>query len=298
MNSRKFSDFAKYGAGRTFFDNEYYRIARLSKNYLLTYFLSQRNGKLFQDVKTYCTFIGHMKSGGSMLGALLDAHPNAVFSDEANILEHVQFGFNKNQLFQIVLRNAKAEALKGRVTARRLGGYSWAVPGQWQGNHGIIQVLGDTTTGVSTRSLSLKSDLMQKLHKVMTGIQVKFIHVIRNPFDPMAASMVRGKRSFESALENYFAACGLLMDLRKRIDPGNLLAVRYEDFVETPHESLRAVCGFLGLGVTDDYLNACGQVINSSDKSRALVEWKPEWVSIIHNRIDQYDFLKGYTFES
>ena len=49
--------------------------------------------KLFVDVQTYCLFIGHGRSGHSILGALLDAHPNIILPDEVDVLKYLQAGF-------------------------------------------------------------------------------------------------------------------------------------------------------------------------------------------------------------
>jgi hypothetical protein len=40
-----------------------------------------------------------MKSGGSMLSSMLDAHPNAVFSDEAGALDYFSLGFKRINCF-------------------------------------------------------------------------------------------------------------------------------------------------------------------------------------------------------
>jgi len=298
MGSDIYRKIFKYGPGKIFVDNKYYRFLRISKNYLLASFLSLQSGNIFDNVKVFCVFIGHMKSGGSMLSALLDAHPNVVFSDEAKAMDYLKFGFKKDQIFNILLRNSKTESRKGRITARRLGGYSWFVPGQWQGRHQRIDVVGDCTTGATTRNLGRTPELMSNLQETMMGAQVKFIHVIRNPFDPIAVSMVRGRRSFENAAENYFSSCDLLIQLREQIESHALMPVRYDEFVKDPRGRLRAVCKFLGLDVNDEYLTACGNIIHNFDSSRNLVEWKPDWVASVNDRISKYDFLHGYTFEN
>lgn len=239
-----------------------------------------------------------MKSGGSMISALLDAHSAAVFSDEADALEFFETGFNRDQLYHIHFRNSRREAEKGRVTARRIGGYSWAVPDQWQGKYQTIRVVGDCTTGASTRALALNPDLLPRLQASMKPAVVKFVHVIRNPYDPIAVMMIRGRRTFENALENYFSSCQMLVGLRDRIPGENLLPVKYEEFVASPKSSLANICGFLGLEANESYLDACAGIVHAVDRSRQLVEWKPEWIESVRQMIERYDFLQGYTFES
>jgi hypothetical protein len=239
-----------------------------------------------------------MKSGGSMIGSLLDAHPNAILADEVYALRYIQSGFRRDQIFHILLRASQKELLKGRVTARRLTPYSWLVPNQWQGRFTSLQVMGDSTTGSSTQQLVEIPNLLEKLRKVMRPVNLRFIHVIRNPYDPISIMMVRGKRSFENASEHYFASCKMLLELRSQLSASELFSIRYEDFVHRPERNLADICIFLGLEVTADYLKSCTGILNKSpERSRSLVNWEPDWINQVKSRMSQYDFLAGYSFE-
>jgi hypothetical protein len=133
----------------------------------------------------------------------------------------------------------------------------------------------------------------------MGGTQVKFIQVIRNPYDPISVMMVRGKRTFENAIEHYFSNCETLVELRKSLSSSDLCAVKYEDFIRYPEISLGEICGFLGLEAGDDYLKACtGILYKTPDKSRHMVEWDARWIEAVKARIEKYDFLYGYSYEN
>ncbi len=298
LNSDRFRQFAKRGSGSIIFKSTAYRSFHMASQYLTSYYHSRANAATFRKVNTYCTFIGHMKSGGSMIGALLDAHPNAILADEVYALRYIQAGFSREQIFHIVLRASRRELLKGRVTARRLTPYSWLVPGQWQGRFDQLHVMGDSTTGSSTQQLAETAGLFGKLHKTMGPVHLKFIHVIRNPFDPISVMMVRGKRSFENASEHYFDSCEKLLELYKSFNASDLLPVKYEDFVNQPEKKLAEICNFLGLEPTPEYLKACSSILHKSpERSRHLVKWEPAWVERVNSRMADYDFLAGYSFE-
>ena len=298
LNSDEFRRFAKRGSGAFIFKSNAYRWLSMKRHYLTSYYQSRKAPYHFYDLKTYCTFIGHMKSGGSMIGSLLDAHPNVILADEVYALRYIQAGFKREQVFHILLRASQKELLKGRVTARRLTPYSWLVPGQWQGRFTSLRVIGDSTTGSSTQQLAEMPRLLEKLRKIMQPVNLRFIHVIRNPYDPISIMMVRGKRSFENASEHYFESCKMLLDLHKQLHASELLPVRYEDFVNQPEKSLGAICNFLGLEATPEYLQACANILNKSpEQSRRLVKWEPAWVEEVKTRMAEYDFLAGYSFE-
>jgi hypothetical protein len=298
LGSERFRAFAGQGAGYRFFRSAAYQRLNLARRYVTSYYQSRKNPDLFQDVRTYCMFIGHNKSGTSMIGALLDAHPNVILADEVGVLQFVPAGFSREQIFHLLLKGSRREAAKGRVTARRLQPYSYQVPGHWQGRYSRLQVIGDGTSGSSTRRLAEDPDLLQRLQGVMGEVDVKLIQVIRNPYDPITVSMVRGKRTFEEASAQYFAHCETLVELRKRLDDSKLFAVRYEDFVTDAERYLAEICRFLGVEAGDDYLKACTSILyKAPDQRRHMVNWDAKWIAAVRDKIEQYDFLRGYSFE-
>ena len=82
----------------------------------------------FAATRTFCFFVGHVKCGTSLLGAMLDAHPNVILADEVDAIGLLASGFSRDEVFHLLRKGAADEARKGRVTARRLGGYTLAVP--------------------------------------------------------------------------------------------------------------------------------------------------------------------------
>jgi hypothetical protein len=298
LDSDRFRRFAKYGPGSVLFRNWAYQKLNLARRYLTTAYLTWRVPGYFEDVRTYCMFIGHNKSGTTLIGSLLDAHPNVILADEVDALQYVQAGFKRDQIFHLLLKTSRRELMKGRVTARRLQAYSFLVPGQWQGRFRRLQVIGDSTSGSSTRRLGTSPDLLDRLHRLMNGVEVKFIQVVRNPFDPIAVSMVRGNRTFEEAVEHYFSKCEFLVDIRKRLAGSSLLVVRYEDFIADPAAGLKSICAFLGIEAEPGYLSACTAVLHKNPvQDRRLIEWTPDPIRLVQEKIGQYDFLAGYAFD-
>jgi len=298
-NSDRWRRFAKWGVGAKFFRSRAIQKAALARRFVITYYQSRLNPQLFQDVNTFCMFIGHAKSGGTMIGSLLDAHANMIFADETEVLGHVRSGFSQEQIYHLLLKGSRREALKGRVTARRVKPYSFAVAGQWQSRYEKLQVIGHSKAGPSTGKLSRSPTLLEELRKVMAGVNVKIIQVIRNPYDPISYMMIRGKRSFTNAIDHYFNYCNTLTTLQEQLDDSTLLAVKYDVFVRNPQEQLGAICQFLGLEAEVDYLEACASILYASpERNRDMVAWDEKSIEIVQNKIDQVEFLAGYTFEN
>src|SRR4029453_2453243 len=76
----------------------------------------RRSPDRFAQVRTFCFFVGHNKSGTSLLGGLLDAHRHIVLADEVDALRYVEAVFAREQIFHLLERGSRSEARKGRVT--------------------------------------------------------------------------------------------------------------------------------------------------------------------------------------
>ena len=132
----------------------------------------------------------------------------------------------------------------------------------------------------------------------MGQTNVKFVQVIRNPYDVISIMRVRGKRTFENACDHYFSNCEMLVGLRAQLDRSNLLPIRYEDFVYQPETNLINICQFLGIEPSTEYLKACANIVRKSpDQSRHMIEWDPKWKEVVKNNIGRFDFLEGYSYD-
>lgn len=149
-----------------------------AKFFLKTWYYGQKSKKLFKSLKYYCLFIGTGRSGHSLIASLIDAHPNAIISNELNVLKYFIKGFGKNQLFSMILENSRRQSEKGRSWT----GYSYSVESQMQGSFTKLFVIGDKKGGISTELLRGNFDLLVKISK-RWNLELKLIHVIRNPYD-------------------------------------------------------------------------------------------------------------------
>jgi len=299
VNSNGFRRFAKWGPASIVFRHHIYQKLLSIRLYAITYRYRYQKPTYYQDVNTYCTFIGHTKSGGSLISSQLDAHQNIIMSDEMDALQFVSAGFSREQIIHIIARISRKEFLKGRVTARRLNPYSLIVPDQWQGRYHKLVVVGDSKAGKTTQNLANNPELLKRLRSVMGEVEIKFIHVIRNPYDPISIMMIRGQRKIQDAIEHYFDNCENLAKIRSQIGESNIFSIRYEDYIREPRTKLANLCHFLGVQASDEYLTACINVLRKTpDRSREQVKWDPQWIDVVKRKIDSYDFLDGYTYEN
>ncbi len=110
--------------------------------------------KTFAQVSSYCIFIGGARSGSTLVGATLNAHPEIVISNELDALYLFKLGLPRNIIFSQILKNEQRFAMRGYQWT----GFDYSVPGQHQGTFERLRVIGDKKAGRSTRRLASKTE--------------------------------------------------------------------------------------------------------------------------------------------
>lgn len=255
---------------------------------------ARREPERFQDVDTFCLFLGHARSGHSLIGALIDAHPRAIIAHELNALRFVDAGFKRSQIYAMIVRNSRAHAQAGR----KWTGYSYAVPGQWQGRAQELQVIGDKRGRTTTLALGRRPELIERVGAVVRD-EVRYVHVVRNPFDNISTMARRNGRSLEYNISTYFEICEVIETVQGQVDGAAVLSIRHESLIQNPMGTLQQVCGHLGLPCPEDYAAACaGIVYEAPHQSREKVAWPAEARARVADGIDRHDYLSGYSYEN
>ena len=256
----------------------------------------------FQDVKTFAFFIGYPRSGHSLLGACLDAHPNAVIAHELDALALIKAGIGRNELFEALCEKSIAFFKEGSEWS----GYSYRIPGMWQGSFESLELIGDKRGGGSAKHLEENPELLNEVKKLAKNC--KMIHVVKNPFDCISTSVskqekVQGKifsrEDCHGKIEEFFLRAKTISKIIKN-DPGLVKTIRYETLLDDPKNILSDLCTYLDLAVFDEYLNACASIIWSSgrpSRQRSTI-WEHSLIKDVQDQIDQYEFFEGYNFQS
>jgi hypothetical protein len=251
--------------------------------------------KDFNDLEAYCMFIGHPRSGHSLFGAFLDAHPEIVMAHEFNALKFVQTGFRRDELFLGLLRRARGFARRGR----KWNGYKYKVPNQWHGRYRTLKVIGDKKGGASTTILKRDANVLENLRNVI-GLPVKICHVIRNPFDNIRTiSRYYHHKRLTPSIEGYFSRCDTIQQIKQEVKPTDWLDIYHEDVVVNPPRQVAAACQFLGVTAAPDYLKDCASIVFKDPLRRRFeVAWTPDQRNLVESNIRQYGWLSRYSYES
>jgi hypothetical protein len=239
-------------------------------------------------------FVGYPRTGHSLIGSLLDAHPRIVIAHELDALRLFQSGFQRRQVFHLLLENSRKMAAAGRSHS----GYSYAVPDQWQGRFETLQVLGDKKGATSAMRFYREPGLLTAASRKI-ATEIRFVHVIRNPFDVLATMARRSPRkTLQAQIDLFFTLCASVGQLKQRVPPAQLHDIRLEDFVRDPKTHLAELCAFLGVAAERRYLDDCaGIVFRSAKKSRFDIDWSAGAIAEVRARMEPFGFLSGYSFD-
>lgn len=248
----------------------------------------------YDEIERYCMFIGYPRSGHTLVGSLLDAHPEVVISHELDALRYLRAGFSREQIFSMILHKDKVFTGKGREWT----GYDYAVEGLWQGRYRRLRVIGDKKGGGSSRHLQAKPEIIEKLRKKMQ-LPIKLIHIVRHPLDNIATHKRKYsvKPTLQEAIDDYFKRVEANSKLRSQVANEEWCELTHEQFIEEPEQSLTTLIEFLEVEPYDDYIKAAAdKVFNSPSNSRNKIEWPKEMVEQVAERSQKYEFLKDYDF--
>ena len=256
----------------------------------------------FQEVETFAFFIGYPRSGHSLVGACLDAHPNAVVSHELDALELIKNGIDRIALFNAICEKSKVFYESGNEWS----GYTYRIPGMWQGRYETIRLIGDKRGGRSVTHLEEQPELLNDVKKL--AMKFRMIHVVRNPFDCIATAVSKQQiiqqRNFTSddlleKAKDFFQKAQTIKQLIEQ-EKESILTIRHENLLVDPRKELKDLVLFLDLPFRKDWMEACATVIwPSAHKSRNKIDlWEPPIIDYFQEKIDLFPFFNGYNFDS
>jgi len=253
------------------------------------------------EARCFCLFIGYPRSGHSLLGSLLDAHPDVAIAHGTNVLRLVEEGeVPADGLIRSLVESAADDA--ERAGGRRATGYSYAVPGQWQGQVRTLRVVGAKAGEKATLRIGRDAGVLRELRRLV-GMPVRLVHVTRNPFDMVARmSLITkgGKPERTIAGATDFTARLARINARTIADrKREVITVRHESFVRDPRAELGRIAAFLRIEPEETWLDACASLVFARpQQARELVQWTKRERDAVEQLIASHDFFEGYSWTS
>lgn len=252
----------------------------------------------FDEVETFCLFVGYSRSGHSLVAACLDAHRHAAIAHEQKTLLYVHGGFRGKLLSALLLRNTETVGHTRGWRGRRP--YDYEIPWPWQGRVERLRVLGDKDGEDAACRFESDPWLLDRLRQAV-DVPVRFVHVVRNPFDNVATMANRaaetGPFDLAAAVARYRYLVGANAQVLDRVGDA-ALTVHHDAFVAHPEAELGRLCRWLGLDPEPDYLAACASIVfERPRRTRDSVEWPAALRTEIEALIDRTPFLSRYSFD-
>ena len=261
--------------------------------------MSQTDG----DLQAFCLFMGYTRSGHSLIGAFLDAHPDSIVAHSSKIFEYDEHKAltgrlsysTREDLIAALLHQSQRQTAGGRRGGTRLINgvperVSYAVPGGHQGTYDRLRVVGNKAGQESPMVWQCNPRVFDEIEELV-GAPVRFLHVYRNPWDNIASM---GRVHEDKAPKRYFRRAQIVQKFKAE-GTQPVLDVRFESVVADPLPQLRTIFEFYGLDASDDLIEACASVIAPEpNPSRRTRDWNPGEVRWIANMMQEFEWLQGY----
>lgn len=258
----------------------------------------------FAQVRTHLQFIASPRSGHTLIGSLLDAHPEMVIAHEMDSMYYFQAGYQAPQIDYLLVESAR----KFTEVGRQWMGYDYKVAGQWQGKYQQLKVIGDKSGGRSARRIYHAKDNapLRAMDNKLGNRELVFLYVIRNPFDSITTMMKRTNKRREQQDDQdnlrkkirHFFTHSKGIEKLYALDKYRVIQVHHEDFVANTAGELQRICEALNLSTDQTYLEACASLVwDRPKKSRHNSElWSPAMIELVQQEMSQYPWFDRYSY--
>ena len=261
----------------------------------------------FREVHTYLSFIGFARSGHSLVGSIVDAHPEAMISHELDTLGLIEEGFSQRRIFQLIKQNSEAFSQNGRYW----NGYCYEIPAKSFPKKPSYKVIGDKKGDVTTLRLNQEPQLLDRFQKCIKT-QQKWIFVQRHPFDNISTLALRRNPGFDKnriqgnaapithhshndaefsaildqEISSYFKASDTIQATKAKIPAHLWHEIQLETLIAQPQQELTRLFDFLKLPIDAPFLKDCQTLLRPTpSQTRTLAPWSPKQIAQVQTEI-------------
>lgn len=238
----------------------------------------------------FLLIIGNARSGSTILGAVLDAHPNMVVANETVESSHLWRGMNGEQILKGIFQNAEQQAFEASRSAVCGHKSQWTPTGKQ-----TVRVVGDKVWNPATLLLHGNYKLIPSLEE-RVGAPVTVIHACRNPYDVISTMQSKSGASLRDRIRWYSAHCEAVAAVSDRMPPERFLHVFHEELIWAAASVLRRCCKFLDVPFSDEYLRRCNELLFENPRqTRQDVTWSPDDSDRVDELIKKFPWLSIYS---
>ncbi|MGO1502865.1 MAG: sulfotransferase [Marinobacter sp.] len=284
--------------------------------------LTSRSGDFNpKRAQSFAQFLGFPRSGHSLVGALIDAHPDARISHELDAMGLYRAGLGFSSIARLIDNNSRSFAANGKWW----NGFSYAIDlPAYEGRQPVV--IGDKKGDWAVRWCAKTPGLLQRFLNSSVP-QPKWLLVLRAPEDNIATMTLRrgglydrlrikaaaeGTSAGESIaqaqadgelpttvsddmISDYRQLCEGIAAMQALIPQDQWLIVDYDTFTAEPSDGLVKIANFLGLDPNPEWLAAASAAVHPPGKSRSRTKltWSDAQNQAVAELKTQISFLAG-----
>jgi hypothetical protein len=234
----------------------------------------------------FLLIVGNARSGSTILGAALDAHPEVVIANESKESANFWRGVDGRAICEGILANAEDQAVSGRMSS----GYKYQI-GLAPSTKATIRVLGDKIWNPATLLLHGNHGLIRSLEERM-GAPIVVINSVRNIFDTVTTMHRRSGATIVDRLRWFAAHCEAIAAIVERLPPDRFMHIHHENLVLHPEEEIKKCCRLLDLDYEVNHVTEVKKLLfKRPNMARNQVSWTANEISEAECIIDRFPWL-------
>lgn len=247
----------------------------------------------FNNLQCFVNFIGWARTGHSIIGALLDAHPNIIISNEEFVLKKFNNGLynTREQLFNRIIRVSEINKRDHRPASEE---YFQEIEDGYQGEikDNKLRIIGDKKGGGTSIMFRRDRQIIDKFQEFVQ-LPIKNIIVLRNPMDTIGTALTKRPTTFDRRLKSYNSVFNLLDQFLKKDYQTHIM--KFEDLILNFDKTWCKLLNFLEITYDKHYLESCKEIVFAEvPKSRYKIEWDQNKINKIKDLCSKHWFLKDY----
>lgn len=247
--------------------------------------------------KNYLVFVGSGRTGSTLLGQLLNKHPNIAISSELRVITNA---FKKNKKVNKYLKEiARVSSTESFVPHKYIDNDKNPQFLKWQKDWVIpeinfsekypkekILIYGDKKQGGNTQAFIQDES---KVWDLLSGLNLKFISINRHPY-----SILNSYKNVGFDIDEYVDEyIGIQKKANKIIQEQNGLSLYYEELLGSPNKTLIDTFNFLECNITDQFIEDLITLINKTKINETIDLPKEIRQKVDNNLPELMNFYNG-----
>lgn len=249
-------------------------------------------------MESFCLFVGYTRSGHSLVGTFLDAHPEAAIAHEQPLFStsfrapttgEVQHA-TRDDLFAKLVWDTQHRVRLGQRGSRRTADNPMPlVPGGSHGSVTTLRLIGTKRGQETPVAWGINPAILDEL-RAFVEVPLRLLHVYRNPWDNVASM---SRQHHDRAIVRYFSRVRAIAEIKATGIPVHDVAL--EDLIARPQEEIASLLQFCDLEAGEGFLDACASLLDPEPHaSRREREWTERDVKSVARRMDGIPWLDRY----